>query len=72
MATKKKPRGRPPKIVWPEPIDASPDEIAQVVLQVPHRKEWRFMKESKAHPNQQVEEGAASQANRSLLPQGGS
>ena len=24
MATKKKPRGRPPAIVWPEPIDASP------------------------------------------------
>ena len=28
MATKKKPRGRPPEIVWPEPIDASPEDIA--------------------------------------------
>ena len=46
MATKKKPRGRPPEIVWPEPIDASPEDIARAVLQVPHKKEWRFMKEA--------------------------
>ena len=44
MATKKKPRGRPPEIVWPEPIDASPEDIARAVLQVPNKKEWRFMK----------------------------
>ena len=46
MATKKKPRGRPPEIVWPEPIDASPEDIARAVLQVPHKKKWRFMKEA--------------------------
>ena len=56
MATKKKPRGRPPEIVWPEPIDASPEDIARAVLQVPHKKEWRFMKEAKAQPKQQLEE----------------
>ena len=46
MAIKKKPRGRPPEIVWPEPIDASPEDIARAVLQVPHKKEWRFIKEA--------------------------
>ena len=52
MATKKKPRGRPPEIVWPEPIDASPEDIARAVLQVPHKKKWRFMKEAKVQPEQ--------------------
>ena len=54
MATKKKPRGRPPKIAWPEPIDASPEDIARAVLQVPHKKEWRFMKEAKCSPNSRL------------------
>ena len=54
MATKKKPRGRPPEIVWPEPIDASPEDIARAVLQVPHKKEWRFVKDAKAKPEQQT------------------
>ena len=46
MAKKKKRnRGRPPVLVWPEPIDASPDEIAEVALRVPHKKEWRFLQE---------------------------
>ena len=52
----KKPRGRPPEIVWPEPIDASPEDIARAVLQVPHKKEWRFMKEAKTQPKQQLKE----------------
>ena len=56
MATKKKPRGRPPEIVWPERIDASPEDIARAVLQVPHKKKWRFMTEAKAQPEQQLEE----------------
>ena len=68
----KKPRGRPPEIVWPEPIDASPEDIARAVLQVPHKKKWRFMKEAKAHPEQQLEEGTSSQADESLSLQGGS
>ena len=72
MATKKKPRGRPPEIVWPEPIDASPEDIARAVLQVPHKKKWRFMKEAKAHPEQQLEEGTSSQTDESLSLQGGS
>ena len=57
MATKKKPKGRPPEIVWPEPIDASPEDIARAVLQVPHKKKWRFMKEAKAQPKQSMASG---------------
>ena len=56
MATKKKPRGRPPEIVWPEPIDASPEDIARAVLQVPHKKKWRFMKEEVNEEAEQIEE----------------
>ena len=52
MATKKKPRGRPPEIVWPEPIDASPEDIARAVLQVPHKKEWRFMQDANGKAGQ--------------------
>ena len=52
MATKKKPRGRPPEIVWPEPIDASPEDIARAVLKVPHKKKWRFMKEANGEDGQ--------------------
>ena len=43
MAGKKRPRGRPPALNWPERIDASPEEIARAVLRMPHKKEWRFM-----------------------------
>lgn len=42
MATKKKQRGRPTELEWPEPIDASPEDIARTVLQVPYKKKWRF------------------------------
>ena len=56
MPKPKKPLGRPSKLTMPEPIDASPEDIARVVLQVPHKKEWRFSKEAKAQPEQQFKE----------------
>lgn len=46
MTTKKKKpaqRGRPPKYEMPERIDASPEEIAQVVLRAKPKKKWRYM-----------------------------
>jgi hypothetical protein len=43
--SKKKPRGRPEKYPHPEPIDASPEEIAQVVLRAEPKEEWRFEQE---------------------------
>ena len=45
MARSKKPRGRPEKYPHPEPIDASPEEIAHVVLRAKPKDEWRFEKE---------------------------
>ena len=47
MTTKKKQRGRPAEVEWPEPIDASPEDIARTVLQVPYKKKWRFMENGK-------------------------
>ena len=45
MAKEKKARGRPVKYPLPEPIDASPEQVAQVVLQVKPKKKWRFDEE---------------------------
>ena len=39
---KKKPRGRPPKYEMPERIDASPEEIADVVLRAKPKETWRY------------------------------
>ena len=48
MATKrKKKRGRPPVLTMPEPIDASPEEVARVVLQAKPKTVWRFEEEAK-------------------------
>ena len=46
MATKKKPRSRPPKHTLPEPIDATPEEVARVVLQAKPKETWRFEEEA--------------------------
>ena len=44
MATKqKKRRGRPVVNTMPERIDASPEEIAERVLRMPPKKEWRYL-----------------------------
>ncbi|MDE2634827.1 MAG: hypothetical protein OXI30_00560 [Chloroflexota bacterium] len=42
----KRPRGRPPEREYPERIDASPEEIAEMVLRMPSKKpgEWRYQK----------------------------
>lgn len=41
---KKRGPGRPEK-PYPERIDASPEEIARVVLKAKPKKKWRYMKE---------------------------
>ncbi len=45
MSKKKRPRGRPEKYPHPEPIDASPEEIARVVLKAKPKEVWRFEQE---------------------------
>ena len=42
----KKPRGRPPKYPMPARIDASPEEIAEVVLKAKPKETWRYEEES--------------------------
>ena len=44
--SKKKPRGRPVKNTMPERIDASPERIAEVVLQAKPKKVWQFEQEA--------------------------
>ena len=46
MSTKRKRRGRPPVLKMPEPINASPEEIAEVVLRAKPKKAWRFEEEA--------------------------
>ena len=41
MAAKKK-RGRPPKYEHPQTIDATPEEIAEVVLRAKPKTVWRY------------------------------
>lgn len=43
----KRKRGRPVEKPYPERIDASPEEIAEMVLRMPNKKgdEWRYLKE---------------------------
>ena len=43
---KKRPRGRPVKHEIPERIDASPEEIAEVVLRAKPKKTWRYEQEA--------------------------
>ena len=45
---RKKERGRPKELVMPEPIDASPERIAEVVLQAKPKKVWRYLEGAKA------------------------
>ena len=40
---KKRPRGRPSRPM-PERIDASPEDIAEVVLKMPPKQDWRYLK----------------------------
>ena len=43
----KRPRGRPPTLRMPEPIDATPEEIARKVLNTPPPREWKFLKDQR-------------------------
>ena len=47
---KKKQRGRPVKYLMPERIDASPEEIAEVVLRAKPKEVWRYDQERKTKP----------------------
>ena len=40
----KRPRGRPRIHDMPDRIDASPEEIAEVVLKMPPKSDWRYVK----------------------------
>lgn len=39
--------GRPPEYTMPARIDATPEEIARVVLQAKRKKRWKYMQETK-------------------------
>ncbi len=39
----KKKRGRPPTRTMPERIDATPEEIADVVMRAPPKTKWRYL-----------------------------
>ena len=45
----KRRRGRPAKYVMPEPIDATPEQLAKAVLFTPPKKpqDWKFMRDFK-------------------------
>jgi hypothetical protein len=53
MARAKKARGRPPILKMPEPIDASPEEIADVVLRAKPKKVWRFLEQRDPRPKEE-------------------
>ena len=40
----KKPRGRPPKLVMPDPIPDTPENIARAILRRPPKEEWDYLK----------------------------
>ena len=56
MTSESKPKrsvGRPPVKAWPEPIDASPEKIAEVVLRAKPKKVWRYEQEEAARKARQ-------------------
>ena len=46
MTQPKKPRGRPAKSM-PEPIDATPEELAEAFLRLSPDHEWDYLKNNK-------------------------
>ena len=46
MPKQKKLRGRPLKYQMPDPIDATPEEVAEVVLRAKPKKVWRYEQET--------------------------
>ncbi len=49
----KRKRGRPVKYIMPEPIDATPEEVAKAILFTPPKKphEWKFMRDFEGDTN---------------------
>ena len=48
--TKSKKAGRPPTLTMPEPIDDTPENVAEAMMRTPPRKrsEWKFVQEHNA------------------------
>ena len=44
--TSKRPRGRPIQNPMPERIDAEPEANADVVMQMPNKVDWRYLKKN--------------------------
>ena len=49
----KKKRGRPVKYELPEPIDASPEEVADVVMRAKPPKEWKYLNEPRGREEEE-------------------
>lgn len=47
MTEAKRGRGRPAIWEYPERIDASPEEIAQAMFEMPADHKWRYLEEAK-------------------------
>ena len=45
----KRPVGRPPRPLPPQ-IDATPEEIARIVLQAPPKRDWRYQERPERPP----------------------
>ena len=45
----KRGRGRPSELTMPEPIDAPPERIAEVVLRAKPKDDWQYLKEHEGH-----------------------
>ena len=44
-------RGRPPTREMPEPIDAPPERVAEIVLQAKPKRTWRYMEQARKRPS---------------------
>lgn len=56
MPRAKRGRGRPARSM-PERIDASPEQIAEVVLSMPPKKNWRYLGKPGVQQNEQGDSG---------------
>ena len=48
-------RGRKSRLEWPEPIDASPEEIARVVLNTKPPERWQYLEDERERLKKQRE-----------------
>ena len=60
MPRKKKARGRPVEYAMPERIDATPEEIADVVLRAKPPRTWRYMEEAERKRLERQQAGEAT------------